>query len=293
MVVDSVRAIQNGELVLRLSPGWLMLSAAVVLATIALLIWAWLYIVAGISGSSIGFRDGARIWFISNLGVYVPGKVWGIIQMGAMSVDAGINPVSAGAASIVNTAINIATGLAIGAITSASLIASSLGQPEWLAWAIAAAAAIAVLGLPVLVPWGFRLLDRFGVRVPEAKTPPHVIGVAALANVVSWFMYGAAFLCLNRGLVDPAARSVVQHTVAYTTSYVIGYIVLIAPGGLGFREGALTRLLIASGMSTPPQATALSVVSRLWMLTMMVLPALIFLAYRRPSNEKGPPSAAG
>jgi len=274
--------------VLHVSPGWLVLSAVIVLSTNALLIWAWLYLVAGLSGGSIPFLRGARIWFVSNLGTLLPGKVWSIVQMGAMSVEAGINPVAAGAASIINTAVNIATGLAIGAITSAPIIASYLGVAAWLSWLLASVALVGVLALPVLVPWGFRVLRRFGVRAPDAEAQPRIIAVAAFANVASWFMYGAAFLCLDRGFVDPAAQSVVQHTAAYTTSYVIGYIVLIAPGGLGVREEFLKAVLLAAGMSTAAQATALSVVSRLWMLTMMVLPALIFLAYRRPSNEKDP-----
>jgi glycosyltransferase 2 family protein len=291
MVVDSVRAVQNGELVLQLSLGWLVLSAVLVLATNALLIWSWLYLVAGLSGRSIRFLNGARIWFISNLATLLPGRVWGIAQMSAMSAEAGIDPVAAAAASIINTALNIATGIAVGVIIGAPLIASYFGEVAWLAWIVAALAAAGVLALPLIVPWGFRMLGRVGLRVPEVETRPKVIGVAALANVLSWFMYGAALLCLNRGVVDPAARSIIQHTAAYATSYVIGYMILIAPAGLGAREYSLTAMMQAAGLSTLAQATALSVVSRLWQLTMMVLPALIFIAYRRPSNEKD--SAAG
>jgi glycosyltransferase 2 family protein len=293
MVVDSVNAVQNGELVLHVSLGWLFLSAVLVLATNVLLILSWLHIVAGLSGKSIRFLDGARIWFISNLGTLLPGRVWGIAQMSAMSAEAGIDPVAAAAASIINTALNIATGMAVGVVIGAPLIASYFGELAWLAWIVAALAAAAVLALPLIVPWGFRALSRVGLHVPEVVTPPKVIGIAAVANVASWFLYGVALLCLNRGVVDPAARSVIQHTAAYATSYVMGYMVLIAPAGLGAREYSLTAMMQAAGLSTLPQATALSVVSRLWTLTMMVLPALIFLAYRRPSNEKGPPSAAG
>src|SRR6478609_4463496 len=55
MIVGSIRAIQHGDLVLHVSPGWLVLSAVIVLSTNALLIWAWLYLVAGLSGGSIPF----------------------------------------------------------------------------------------------------------------------------------------------------------------------------------------------------------------------------------------------
>jgi hypothetical protein len=286
--VASARAIQTGELTLHVNAGWIALSAAIYLATNALLIWSWLYLVRGLAGRSIGFLYGARIWFVSNLGTLIPGKVWSIVQMGAMSVDEGISPVAAAAASIINTAINISTGMAIGVITGAPLIASYFGDLAWLAWTLAGLALAGVIALPALVPWGLRQLGRLKLEVPQSTAPPSTIAVAAIANVASWFMYGAAFLCLNRGLVDPSARSIVQHTAAFTTSYVIGYVVLIAPGGFGPRELALTTILMSAGMASPAQATALTLVSRLWTLTLMILPALIFLAYRRPRHEKDP-----
>src|SRR4051812_22383313 len=99
----------------------------------------------------------------------------------------------------------------------------------------AALTVVGVLALPLLVPWGLRQLRHFRLDVPDTRVPALTIAIAAFANVASWFLYGLAFLCLNRGLVDPGARSAIQHTAAYTTSYVIGYLVLIAPGGLGAR----------------------------------------------------------
>jgi len=291
MTVDAVGDLRNGRLVLQVRPGWLLLSGALMLATYFLLIWAWLYIIAGLSGKRIRYLDGARIWFISNaVGQYVPGKVWGIVQMGAMSVEAGINPIAAGAASIINTVVNIATGMAVAVVSGTPiLIAAGQGAP-W-AWTIAAAAVIGVISLPILVPLTFRAARRLGARVPEQHLPPRLIAVSAAANVVAWGIYGVAFLCLNRGLVTLPRYDVVQHIAVNATSYVVGYMALIAPGGLGFREVALQRMMLAAHMAIPAQARAVSIVSRLWQIVIIVLPALIFLAYRRPSNEKD--AAAG
>ena len=291
IAVDAVRALRNGQLVLHVRPGWLLLSGALVLATYFLLIWAWLYIIEGLSGKRIRYLDGARIWFISNaVGQYVPGKVWGIIQMGAMSVEAGINPVSAGAASIINTVVNIATGMAVAVVAGTPILIAAGLHAQW-AWIIAAAAMLGVICLPVLVPLLFRAARRLGARVPEQHLPPRLIAVSAGANVVAWGIYGVAFLCLNRGLVELPRYDVVQHVAVNATSYVVGYMVLIAPGGLGIREATLQKMMLAAHMATPPQAGAVSIVSRLWQIVIIVLPALIFLAYRRPSNEKD--AAAG
>jgi uncharacterized membrane protein YbhN (UPF0104 family) len=63
-------------------------------------------------------------------------------------------------------------------------------------------------------------------------------------------------------------------------------LVLIVPGGLGVREGVLQRVMVTAGMADPAQAVAVSLISRLWQLIIMITPALIFFAYRRPPNEK-------
>ncbi|MEO5568434.1 MAG: hypothetical protein ABIR92_08080, partial [Gemmatimonadaceae bacterium] len=79
MVVDSVQAVQRGELQLRVRPEWLALSAMIILAAYGVLISSWLYILAALSGQSIPFLAGARIWFISGLGALLPGRIWGIL----------------------------------------------------------------------------------------------------------------------------------------------------------------------------------------------------------------------
>jgi hypothetical protein len=82
-----------------------------------------------------------------------------------------------------------------------------------------------------------------------------------------------------------------QHTAAFATSYVIGYLAFVVPAGMAVREAALQKVLLIAGLATVPQAVALSVVSRLWLLIIQVLPALLFLAYRRRLHDEK--SAAG
>ncbi|HET9424679.1 MAG TPA: lysylphosphatidylglycerol synthase domain-containing protein [Gemmatimonadaceae bacterium] len=291
MVVASVRAVRAGELVLHVRPWWLLLSAVIIVGTYLVLIRSWLYIVTGLSGKSIPFLLGARIWFVSNLGTLIPGRVWGIIQMGAMSADAGISPTAAGVASIINASVNIATGMAVGAIAGTSILGGSFGDHAALSWLLAGAAALGVIALPVIVPWAFARARRFGVKIPEEEVPHRLIAVSALANVLAWVLYGAAFLCLTRGIVDIQSRSLVQHIAANATSYVAGYIAFFTPAGIGVREETLHQIMVAANMATPAAAGAISVVSRLWHLIIQVLPGLIFLAYRRPRHEKDP--AAG
>ena len=291
MVVDAVKDVRGGDLVLHLRPQWLLLSGLFVLATYFLLIGAWVYIVAGLAGQRIRYLEAARIWFVSNLGTLLPGRIWGIVQMGAMSVEAGINPVVAGAASIINAAVNISTGMAVGVIAGTPILIARYGDAARWAWIPATLAVIAIVGLPVLIPFAFRIARKFGLRVPEQRLPWRLIAVSAAANVVAWCMYGIAFLFLNRALIDLPSYGIIQHIAVNATSYVAGYLFIPSPAGLGVRESTLQAMMVAAHMAEPAQAGAVAVVSRLWQLIIQVLPALIFLAYRRPPNEKD--AAAG
>ena len=64
------------------SAGWVALSYAVLIETWRQIVIAW--------GGKLSWPAAARIWFISNLGRYVPGKVWQIGAMGALAQEAGV-----------------------------------------------------------------------------------------------------------------------------------------------------------------------------------------------------------
>jgi glycosyltransferase 2 family protein len=292
MVAEAIRDVRHGNLQLRLQPAWLAMSAGFVLLAYLVLIKSWLYIVTVLDGRTLPFLVGARIWFISNLGTLLPGRVWGILQMGAMSAEQGIGAVAAGTASVINAAVNIACGMAVGVIAGTPIFAAYLGDLAWMAWVAAALAIIGVCLLPVLLPYVFRVArERFHVSAPVERPPARVLVVSAVANIVAWVLYGAAFMYLARGILGITTGTLIQHTAAFATSYVLGYLAIVVPAGIGVREAALQKVLLIAGLATAPQAVALSLVSRLWLLIIQVLPALLFLAYRRRSPDEK--SAAG
>ena len=67
-----------------IEPGWLILSAMVVWLMYGLLIAAWRLMLAG-WGRGLDFWSAARIWTVSSLGKYLPGKVWAVAGMAVMA----------------------------------------------------------------------------------------------------------------------------------------------------------------------------------------------------------------
>ena len=56
------------------SPAWIAASALLVFVSYTVLIEAWRRVVLSM-GQKLAFLPAARIWFLSSLGKYVPGKV--------------------------------------------------------------------------------------------------------------------------------------------------------------------------------------------------------------------------
>ncbi|HET9040750.1 MAG TPA: hypothetical protein VFN40_11295, partial [Gemmatimonadales bacterium] len=81
--------LRSQPLAWHIEPGWLLLSALVVWAMYALLIVAWRLMLAG-WGQQLDGWAAARIWTVSSLGKYLPGKVWAIAGMALMAQRAGI-----------------------------------------------------------------------------------------------------------------------------------------------------------------------------------------------------------
>jgi len=67
-------------------------------------------------------------------------------------------------------------------------------------------------------------------------------------------MYGAAFGVFVRGVLGAAPGTFANYVTAYAWPYVIGYLAILAPGGLGVRELALAQTLTALDLATPQQA---------------------------------------
>ena len=118
------------------------------------------------------------------------------------------------------------------------------------------------------------------------------IVLALAGNVIAWLMYGLAFRWFALGVVGAAPGRLSDWVAAWAISYVMGYIFLILPAGVGVREAALLTVLPAAGLAGAASAAVISVASRLWLTILEIVPGLVFLAsgaLRRREPLVGPP----
>lgn len=251
-------------------------AVALVWTMYAMLIEAWRQMLKG-WGQQLAPAPAARIWVLSSLGKYVPGKVWAIAGMALMARDAGVAAWAATASAVLLQALAVGTGALVSlAFGGAVLEAQRPGLAIWF-WvggALAAAGVIALLFKPVT-----RKLFAIAGIAPETEVPgskPIMIGL--IANLVAWLGYGMALWLLALAVQPTAVPAPGAAIAAFAASYVAGLVFLLAPGGLLVREGLLFVML--QGTIGPGPATVLAIASRI-LLTITELGAAVpFLLLR-------------
>lgn len=253
-------------------------SALLVLATYGVLVQSWRTLV-GAWGDRLGFADAARIWAVSNLARYVPGKLWSVGAMGMLAQRAGVSPVAATGSAVIGLVVNLAAGFVVLFIAGADVVRALV---PGVGRAAALLPIIGVLGLaatPLLLPTLARLAARVSKRdLPTLNVPLRSLLVVIAANVTSWLGYGIAFRWFAASLVPTSAGDWTGYVAVFAGSYLAGYLALVVPGGIGVREAFMIAGLHRLGIADLPTATLLAVASRLWLTVLELLPGLVFLA---------------
>jgi uncharacterized membrane protein YbhN (UPF0104 family) len=269
--------------------GWLFAASAIVLAAYAFLIEIWRRVLARFN-ATVSFGDAARIWFVSNLGKYVPGKVWQVTTMAAMLNRLHVGVAAAGSAAAVITIANVVAGFGLLLLVGVPAMTVLSGDTHTGVLIATVALVVAMLA----APFGIRLLSRLAGRVlhrPIAFSLPLAASALSLAGcAVAWLLYGAAFELFTLSLLGQARAPWLSYVAAYTLSYLVGYLVLVVPGGIGPREAVLAAVLVALHMTTPAEAAAITIASRLWLTVLEIVPGLLYIVI--PRRLGPPPSSA-
>lgn len=246
-------AFRQVDIALAIDPLLVGLAAAIVLGTYGLLIEAWRRILAG-WGERLPLRRAVTIWSVSNLGRYLPGKVWSIAGLAVLARRAGTSGWAAAGSAVAMQALAVGTGAAVAVLAVPGAL--TVGQG-----AAALLAAIAAVGL---LTW-----DRLTRSVASTIAPrsglralpwPTALTAAAITSV-SWCAYGVAFWLLARGLLPTPALGLRTAIGVFAAGYLVGLLAVFAPGGVGVRELVFVGLLTPTMGSGP--ALALTLGSRL------------------------------
>lgn len=230
----------------------------------------WGRMVVDLGGPPLPLAEAIGVFMVANLGRYVPGKVWQIAGLAVMARNRGIPAATATGAAV------LGQGIALAAATLVALGALVGGPPELRRWGLPGAGIVAVVTAIGLLPPVFRRASALWFRLARQEPPASLGSVHALRwlalYVANWALYAFSFWVLaasfgHRGHIVPVAS-------AFAAAYVLGYVAVFAPAGVGVREGFLVAFLTPFFGAGP--SAALAVVARVWTTGVELVPAAAF-----------------
>lgn len=273
---------EAGERLQSITPqwSWLALATLIVVATYLLLIETWRRVILA-SGQRLRFSDAARIWFVSNLGKYVPGKIWSIAAMTMMAKASDVSPGVAAGSSVLMQLVTVAAGIGVVFVTGAQAV----DHPS-LATAIALLILAILASLPVAIPkLGRMAASLTGREIVLPHLPSSVVWMCVASSVISWIAYGISFQLFVRGTLGTAAGATSSYIAVYAASYIIGFLALFAPGGAVVRESAIVTGMLRFGLSGRADALVIAVASRIWLTVTELLPGLAYMALGKRTSR--------
>lgn len=185
-------------------------------------------------------------YFISQFGKYVPGKAWVIVLRVALLRRHGASRAAVAVTGVFETLTSMAAGALIGI---AALPATGLKLPfAGDRWPLFAAVAGVPLVLAVLLRLAQRMIRHKSGPAASLPVPSlRLLAAGLLMTAVGWCCL-AISLQLVVSAVRPesaafTAQAFLANLATVTLSYVAGFVILVAPGGLGVREWVLAALI--------------------------------------------------
>jgi len=217
----------------RVSWSFAVASTIPIVAGYGVLIETW-RVMLRVWGASLSRRHATTIYFISNLGRYIPGKFWQIAAMSGMAQRCGVSPIAAAGSSLVVNLVNIATGFLVVLASGARVLSVANGAGgSGTGTRVAVILAIALGAIVISLPWTLPLMVRTAARITGKTStlqpvPPRAMWVAVIGTAIAWVLYGIGFQILARAVWGHAPGGTGEYVAAYTVSYLIGYLALLA-----------------------------------------------------------------
>ncbi|MBK5307387.1 MAG: flippase-like domain-containing protein [Frankiaceae bacterium] len=210
-------------------------------------------------GSPLPVRTALHVFFLGQLGKYLPGSVFAVAAQMQLGRTQGVPRSRVGAASLMFMGVLVATGLLV---ASAALPLTSPDALQQYFWVLA----VLPVGLACLAPAVLTRIVATGLRVLRREPLERPLSWRGVGTAVGWALamwaaYGVHLLVLLLPQHTSGSAALPLLSLGgYALAWTVGFLLLIAPAGAGLRELVLV-LSLAPVLDTAP-ATAVAIVSR-------------------------------
>ncbi len=234
-------------------------------------------------GSRLSYSRGAAIWFVSLLGRYLPGSIWSAVGKIYLCEKEGISKSKTGVSVILEQAYVLITGMVVFLFSLAFWHDRSSLHSLFSIFFICPVLLIFLHPRP--------LTAVLNPVLKWMKKAPLVINLSFYTLLKTfifylgyWAVFGIAFFLFIDSIYKIEFSKIVITSGIFAVSFVIGYITIAVPSGLGVREGMLSLLL--SNYMPAAVAIIISLGSRVWITAVELLGITsVFMLNRKSLND--------
>ena len=201
---------------------------------------AWRTVLAGV-GNRLRWSDAQRVYFLGQLGKYIPGGVWSVLAQATMAKDLHVPRTRSAAASLVAVILSVVTAAVGGALLLLVAGRDVLGEYGWMLLLVLP---LLVLLHPAVLAWALGLV----ARITRRQISVGRIHERYLAGAAGWFLFGQLVAGLQiywlAGMIGGTYPDPLRAIGLFMLAGALGILVVIAPAGAGVRE-----LVIVFGLS--------------------------------------------
>lgn len=226
---------------IQLDPAWVVVALLATVINVALAGMVWRTVLADL-GSSLRLPVAARIFFVGQLGKYLPGSVWPVVMQTELGRDHHVPRRRTATATMVAMLLSVTSALLV--VLIALPFAPSV-LPDGFGWAVLLVLPLAVLLHPAVLSRLVDLALRLAGQEPlTERTTVRGTLLATLWALGSWTGAGLQVWALAVPLgAHPDLRTAVLLIGGYGLAWAVGFVVIVAPAGAGAREVALAAVL--------------------------------------------------
>lgn len=250
---------------------------------------SWRSLMAG-AGHRIPLAAAQRVFFLSQIGKYIPGSVWPIVAQADLGREHRVPPARSVAVGMLTLLVSCGAGVSVAAVTIPFV------QPDAFAryWFVVLLVPVVLVALhPAVLRFGLRLASKvtrrdLGTIDIRLAAVLRAFGWAALA----WLVFGLHIALVLAPLGHLDVRVATLAVGAYALAWLVGFLVFFLPAGLGGREAVLTALLTAGVPLGASAAVSVAVMSRVLLTVVdLVFAAAAVVGERRHRRSRGPVDA--
>ena len=257
-----------------------LMSCFLLFVTFLLSALVWREMIKDVGRMQVQVVTAISIYLSANICRYVPGKIWQIGGLAYFSQQSGIPKDLSILSAVLGQLLALSAASILGVYAIVTSQTSLIPDPLTIA--------MLVIGSVLIVKCvGFWALKKIIAERPDAVLYPWECWKPFMLKwfslyLCNWILYAVSFylFCASIGF----ETNFFLIGSAFAGAYVLGYIALLAPAGLGVREVSLAVLL--SPIMLTEEALVLALLARVWTTFVEVIPGLPLLIAQLQKEKK-------